>query len=203
VLGGAQSLHTNSLDEAYALPSEHAATLALRTQQAIAYESGIPAVPDPFGGSYFVENLTQQLADSATATIGRIDQMGGMIPAIEKGYPQSEIAQASYAYQRTVETGEQVVVGVNRFRNEQETPLEVLKIARDAEQAQRRKLAALRASRNNEEVSRRLLELRRAAEGGTNLMPILLDAVRVYATLGEICSALRDVFGTWDEVNAT
>jgi methylmalonyl-CoA mutase N-terminal domain/subunit len=199
VLGGAQSIHTNSLDEAWALPSEHAATLALRTQQVIAYESGIPAVPDPFGGSYFVERLTLDLEEAALESIRRIDDLGGMIPAIEQGYPQSEIAAASYAYQRKVESGESVVVGVNRFRSDRETPLEVLRIDRSAEEAQRNKLRRLRAGRDNGEVARCLLRLRRDAEGSANLMPALLDAVRAYATLGEVCGALRDVFGTWEE----
>jgi methylmalonyl-CoA mutase N-terminal domain/subunit len=200
VLGGAQSLHTNSLDEAWALPSEHAATLALRTQQAIAYESGIPAVPDPFGGSYFVECLTADLESRANEYIGTIDGMGGMIAAIEKGYPQNEIAQSSYEYQRRVESGDAVVVGVNRFQTKGEAPLDVLRIDAAAEASQRAKLRRLRENRSNAEVARTLAGLRRAAEGDANLMPSMLDAVRAYATVGEICGALRDVFGSWEEV---
>jgi methylmalonyl-CoA mutase N-terminal domain/subunit len=203
VLGGAQSLHTNSLDEAWALPSEHAATLALRTQQVIAYESGIPAVPDPFGGSWFVERLTLDLEARANEYIRHIDEMGGMIPAIEKGYPQNEIARSSYEYQRRVETGESVVVGVNRFQTPEKTeyarPLDVLRIDASAEAAQRDKLRRLRANRSNTGVDRTLADLRRSAEGSANLMPPLLNAVRAYATVGEICGALRDVFGTWKE----
>jgi methylmalonyl-CoA mutase N-terminal domain/subunit len=199
VLGGAQSLHTNSLDEAYALPSEHAATVALRTQQVIAYESGIAAAPDPFGGSYFVERLTDELENGARDTIRLIDDMGGMIPAIEKGYPQSEIGRASYEYQQRVESGEAVVVGVNRFQVSDERPIELLKIDAAAEQAQREKLRRLRSTRNNRSVERSLLNLRHAAQGSENLMPFMLDAVRSYATVGEICGALRDVFGEWKE----
>jgi methylmalonyl-CoA mutase N-terminal domain/subunit len=204
VLGGAQSLHTNSLDEAYALPSEHAATLALRTQQVIAHESGIPAAADPFGGSYFVERLTLDLEEGARGYIRRIDEMGGMIPAIEDGYPQNEIARASYEYQRRVESGEAVVVGVNRFQTERiqpekDQPIELLRIDAAAEAKQRDKLRSLRMRRGGENVERSLDALRRAAESRENLMPPTLDAVRAYATVGEICGALRDVFGVWEE----
>jgi methylmalonyl-CoA mutase N-terminal domain/subunit len=199
VLGGAQSLHTNSLDEAWALPSEDAATLALRTQQVIAYESGIPAEPDPFGGSYFVEHLTTQLEAGAREYIAKIDGMGGMIPAIEKGYPQAEIARASYDYQRKVEAGEVTVVGVNRFQETETAAPEILRIESSAEAMQIEKLRRLRAKRNNEESTRTLNALKRAAETNANLMPPMLDAVRAYATLGEICAALKDIFGTWEE----
>jgi methylmalonyl-CoA mutase N-terminal domain/subunit len=200
VLGGAQSLHTNSLDEAYALPGEHAATLALRTQQVIAYESGIPAVPDPFGGSFYVERLTLELEAGARDYIERIDAMGGMIPAIENGYPQNEIARASYEYQRRVESGDAVVVGVNRFQTDERTPVEALRIDSKAEEAQCARLRRLRAARSNERVARSLAELRRGAGSDSNLMQAMLEAVRAYATVGEICGALRDVFGTWEEV---
>jgi methylmalonyl-CoA mutase N-terminal domain/subunit len=200
VLGGAQSLHTNSLDEAWALPSEHAATLALRTQQVIAFESGVAAVPDPFGGSYFLEQLTRDLESGAHDYIRAIDDMGGMIAAIERGFPQAEIARASYEYQRKVEKGEAVVVGVNRYRVEDEKPIETLRIDRSAEERQIEKLHRLRKTRNNGDVERTLHVLRHAASvGSTNLMPSLLDAVRCYATLGEICQALREVFGTYEE----
>jgi methylmalonyl-CoA mutase N-terminal domain/subunit len=199
VLGGAQSLHTNSLDEAWALPSEHAATIALRTQQVIACESGVTAEPDPFGGSYFVEHLTSELERGARDYIRKIDAMGGMIPAIEAGYPQGEIARASYDYQRKVETGEAVVVGVNKFQESEEKPLDLLRIERSAEAGQCEKLRRLRGDRSQEDVSRSLNALRRAAGSDQNLMPPLLDAVRAYATLGEICAALKDVFGTWEE----
>jgi methylmalonyl-CoA mutase N-terminal domain/subunit len=198
VLGGAQSLHTNSLDEAYALPGEHAVTLALRTQQVLAYESGVAGVPDPLGGSYFVEKLTLEVEAAAKDYIRRIDEMGGMLPAIEAGFPQTEVAAASYRYQREVEEGERVIVGVNRFQSE-ERGIDVLRIGEDAARRQEEKLAALRARRDNSEVGKALDALKRAAEGTRNTMPFLLDAVRAYATLGEICDALRSVFGAWRE----
>jgi len=198
VLGGAQSLHTNSLDEAYALPGEHAVTLALRTQQVLAYESGVPQAPDPLGGSYFLEKLTLDSEAAANDYIRRIDDMGGMIPAIEAGFPQSEIAAASYRYQCEVESGERTIVGVNRFQSE-EQPIELLQIDETSARHQEQKLAALRKRRDNSEVRKTLDALQRAAEGTANTMPFLLDAVRAYATLGEICDALRSVFGTYQE----
>ena len=199
VLGGTQSLHTNSLDEALALPSEAAATLALRTQQVIAYESGVVAVPDPFGGSHYVEQLTDELEAKAREYIAKIDGMGGMIPAIEQSYPQLEIANASYAFQKKVEAGDAVVVGVNRFRNETEVPVATLRIGEEAGRAQVAKLKSLRSRRNAAAVAHCLDELREAARGADNLMVPLTNAVRAYATLGEVCSALRDVFGAWTE----
>jgi methylmalonyl-CoA mutase N-terminal domain/subunit len=201
VLGGCQSLHTNSLDEAYALPSEHAVTLALRTQQVIAYESGVTATPDPLGGSYYLEWLTLEMERRAEDYIRRIDQMGGMIPAIEQNYPQREIAQASYAYQRAVEAGERIVVGVNAFQSDRDEPIEILQIDETAARKQRERLAGLRRRRSSTRVQAALDAVRRAAEGQENTMPYLLDAVRSYATLGEICDALRDVFGTYQEPN--
>ncbi len=200
VLGGTQSLHTNSLDEAYALPSEQAVTLALRTQQVIAHETGVPAVADPLGGSYFLERLTLDMEQAASDYIRIIDEMGGMIPAIEQGYPQSEIANSSYQFQRAVETGERIIVGVNAFESEDQ-PIELLQIDRSAEEHQRKKLRALRERRSTNEVQRALDALRRAAEGTQNTMPLILDAVRAYATLGEICDALRSVFGTYQETS--
>jgi methylmalonyl-CoA mutase N-terminal domain/subunit len=201
VLGGAQSLHTNSLDEAYALPSEQAVTLALRTQQILAYETGIPNTPDPLGGSYFLERSTLDMEAAAYDYIRQIDQLGGMIPAIEAGFPQSEIAAASYAYQREIETGERTVVGVNRFKSE-DPPLELLQVDQSAGHKQRAKLAQLRAQRDNAAVSRTLAALSRAAETpSNNTMPYLLDCVRSYATLGEICDSLRSVFGVYTETN--
>jgi methylmalonyl-CoA mutase N-terminal domain/subunit len=200
VLGGAQSLHTNSLDEAWALPSEHAATLALRTQQVIAFESGVTAVPDPFGGSYYLERLTLDLETGARDYIRRIDEMGGMIAAIERGFPQAEIARASYEYQQKIEKGEAVVVGVNRYRADEEKPIETLRIDPSAEGRQIEKLRQLRKTRNNGDVERTLNVLRHAADAHSqNLMPPLIDAVRSYATLGEICGTLREVFGTYGE----
>ncbi len=199
VLGGAQSLHTNSLDEAYALPSEHAVTIALRTQQVIAYESGVTDAPDPLGGSYFVERLTLDLEQGARDYMQRIDAMGGMIEAIERGFPQSEIADASYRYQREIESGARVIVGVNRFQSESDQPIEVLEISQNSEHHQIRKLEALRARRSRSRVQAALDALRRAAENTDNTMPCILEAVRAYATLGEICDALRDVFGVYTE----
>jgi len=198
VLGGAQSLHTNSLDEAYALPSEQAVTIALRTQQVLAYESGIPNTPDPLGGSYFVETLTDKTEAAARDYIRQIDEMGGMIPAIEAGFPQSEIAAASYRYQREVEDGERVIVGVNRFQSNDQ-PIELLQIDESAARRQEEKLAALRARRDNGRVQTALDGLRRAAEGTENTMPFILDAVRAYASLGEIMDTFRSVFGTYQE----
>jgi methylmalonyl-CoA mutase N-terminal domain/subunit len=198
VLGGAQSLHTNSLDEAYALPSEHAVTIALRTQQVLAFESGVANTPDPLGGSYFLENLTDQSEAAADDYIRRIDEMGGMIAAIEAGFPQSEIAAASYRYQKEVEAEERIIVGVNRFQSDDQ-PIELLQIDDSAGTHQEQKLAALRQRRSGAAVTKSLDALRRAAEGTENTMPYLLDAVRAYATLGEICDALRGVFGTYQE----
>ena len=198
VLGGAQSLHTNSLDEAYALPSEQAVTIALRTQQILAHESGVVNTPDPLGGSYLLEKLTLETESAANQYIETIDRMGGMIAAIEKGFPQSEIAAASYRYQREVEAGDRVIVGVNRFQSG-EQPIEVLQIDETAGRLQQEKLSALRRRRDQAEVQRALDALRRAAEGTENTMPYILNAVRAYATLGEICNALRGVFGTYQE----
>jgi methylmalonyl-CoA mutase, N-terminal domain len=198
VLGGAQSLHTNSLDEAYALPSEQAVTLALRTQQVLAFETGVANTADPLGGSYFVERLTCDTEEAANRYIRQIDGMGGMIAAIDAGFPQTEIAAASYRYQREVEAAERVIVGVNRFQSEDQ-PIELLQIDETSGRRQTEKLAALRKRRDNDRVRKTLDALERAAEGNENTMPLLLDAVRAYATLGEICDALRAVFGTYQE----
>jgi methylmalonyl-CoA mutase N-terminal domain/subunit len=198
VLGGAQSLHTNSLDEAYALPSEQAVTIALRTQQILAYETGVANTPDPLGGSYFLEKMTLEIESAANEYIDRIDKLGGMIPAIEAGFPQSEIAAASYRYQREVEQGERTIVGANRFQSEDQ-PIELLQIDQAAQRHQEEKVAALRKRRNHTAVQRALDALSRAAEGTENTMPYIIDAVRRYATLGEICNALRGVFGTYAE----
>jgi methylmalonyl-CoA mutase N-terminal domain/subunit len=201
VLGGTQSLHTNSLDEAYALPSERAVTIALRTQQIIAHESGVPAVPDPLGGSYFVEALTAEVEKRALEYIRTIDSMGGMIPAIERGYPQTEIANASYEYQHEIETGEQKIVGVNAFTEQSSQAIELLQIDETSHEAQIAKLRALKARRSQERVTGALNALKHAAEDTENTMPYILDAVRCYATTGEICDALRDVFGTYTETS--
>jgi methylmalonyl-CoA mutase N-terminal domain/subunit len=201
VLGGTQSLHTNSLDEAYALPSEHAVTIALRTQQVIAYESGIADAPDPFGGSYFVESLTAEMEKQARDYMRRIDDMGGMIPAIDHGFPQTEIANASYEYQHAIETGEQKIVGVNAFVEQNEEPIELLAIDESSQKHQLEKLARLKARRYNMAVEASLDRLKRAAEGAENTMPFILDAVRAYATVGEICDAFRQVFGSYIETS--
>jgi methylmalonyl-CoA mutase, N-terminal domain len=198
VLGGAQSLHTNSLDEAYALPSEQAVTIALRTQQVLAYETGVVNTPDPLGGSYFVEKMTLEIEEAANEYIRQIDKLGGMIPAIEVGFPQSEIAAASYRYQREVEKGERVIVGANRFQSD-DPQIEILQIDQSAQKSQEEKVKLLRARRDNPAVQKALDALSRAAEGTENTMPYIIDAVRAYATLGEICDTLRNIFGTYTE----
>ena len=202
VLGGTQSLHTNSLDEAWALPTEFAATIALRTQQIIAHETGVTNTVDPLGGSYFVETLTNEVERGAWDYIEKIDAMGGMVAAIERGYPQREIAEASYRYQVAVDKKEKVIVGVNEFVA-QEKPLDTLQIDETVAHRQAERLLKLRADRSKAEVDRRLNAIRKAAEGKDNLMPFLLDAVKSYATVGEICDAMRDVFGTYEEVAIT
>ena len=200
VLGGAQSLHTNSLDEAYALPSEDAVTLALRTQQILAHESNVTATPDPLGGSYYVEHLTRTMEEEAYRYMREIDDMGGMIPAIERGYPQAKIAQASYEYQRLIEQGKQIIVGVNAFQSVREPQLDLLQMGDEPQQLQSAKLERLRASRDQSRVRRSLDALRAAAaDEQTNTMPYILEAVRASATLGEVCEALRDVFGGYQE----
>jgi methylmalonyl-CoA mutase N-terminal domain/subunit len=199
VLGGAQSLHTNSLDEAYALPGEEAVTLALRTQQIIAHETGVTAVADPLGGSHYVEALTDEIERRALAYMERIDSMGGMIPAIERNYPQGEIANASYDYQRRIESGRQVIVGVNRFTQEEEQKLKLLQIDPIVEKTQLEKLRWLRQQRDAARVQAALDALRNAAAGAGNTIPCILDAVRSYATIGEICQTLGGVFGGWQE----
>jgi methylmalonyl-CoA mutase N-terminal domain/subunit len=201
VMGGTQSLHTNSLDEAYALPGEHAVTLALRTQQILAYETGVTEAPDPFGGSYFVEKLTADVAEAARTYIDRIDAMGGMLPAIERGFPQTEIAEASYRYQTEVNGGERIIVGVNRFQETGQEKVDILEVDESAQARQVAKLGALRRRRDPEQVRRALDRLKEAAEGYENLVPLLLDSVNSYATLGEIVSVLKLVFGTYSETS--
>ena len=202
VLGGTQSLHTNSLDEAWALPTEAAATIALRTQQILAYESGVTNTADPLGGSYFVETLTNEVERGARDYIGKIDAMGGMIAAIERGYPQREIADAAYRYQVAVDRKEKIVVGVNDYVTE-EKPIEILQIDETVAARQAERLRKLRAERSNAAVGRSLDALRKAAAGEENLMPCLYEAAKAYATLGEICDSLRAVFGTYQEVAVT
>jgi len=199
VLGGTNSLHTNSLDEALALPTAEAATLALRTQQIIAHESGIVRDVDPFGGSYFVEALTRDLQAGALDYFDRIDRMGGMVQAIEDGFPQREIADSSHAFQQAVERREKVIVGVNDFVQSDEPPIRVLYIDESTADRQLARLAALKTRRNSERVQRALKGLREGAMTNENLMSPILEAVRAYATLGEMCDALRDVWGEYAE----
>ncbi|MGC2584441.1 MAG: methylmalonyl-CoA mutase family protein, partial [Acidobacteriaceae bacterium] len=208
VLGGTQSLHTDGFDEALALPTEDAARIALRTQQILAYESGVANVIDPLGGSYFLEKMTLDMEQGAFGFFEKLDAMGGMVKAIESGYPQKEIAEASYAYQRAVEAGEKIIVGVNQYAIE-EPPPTILYIGESVREAQSAKLRKLRAERSGEAVQRALDALKRAAEAQpeatanglstANTMPFILDCVRAYATLGEICGALHQVFGGWEE----
>jgi methylmalonyl-CoA mutase, N-terminal domain len=202
VMGGTQSLHTNSLDEAWALPTEFAATVALRTQQIIAHETGVTNTVDPLGGSYFVEALTNEVEQGAWEYVRRIDAMGGMVAAIEKSYPQREIAEASYRYQMAVDKKEKIIVGVNEYVTA-EKPIELLQIDETVARRQETRLSKLRAERSGAEVERRLQALRKAAEGSDNLMPLIYDAVKAYATLGEICEAMRTVFGAYEEVAVT
>jgi methylmalonyl-CoA mutase N-terminal domain/subunit len=202
VLGGTQSLHTNSLDEAWALPTEFAATIALRTQQIIAHETGVTNTVDPLGGSYFVETLTNEIERGAWDYIEKIDAMGGMVPAIERSYPQREIAEASYRYQVAVDKKEKIIVGVNDYVAA-EKPLDTLQIDESVATRQAERLLKLRADRSKAEVDRRLNALRKAAQGKDNLMPFLFDAVKAYATVGEICDTMREVFGTYEEVAIT
>jgi methylmalonyl-CoA mutase N-terminal domain/subunit len=208
VLGGTQSLHTDGFDEALALPTEDAARIALRTQQILAHESGIAETIDPLGGSYFLEKLTLDMEEGAFQTFAKLDGMGGMVKAIEVGYPQKEIAEASYAYQRDVEAGEKIIVGVNRYAIDESQP-RTLYIDESVRDAQVAKLRELRATRSAEAVQGALDALRRAAEteprparegvATANTMPAILDCVRAYATVGEICGALGQVFGGWEE----
>ena len=200
VLAGAQSLHTNSLDEAFALPTAEAATLALRTQQIIAYETGLTDVVDPLGGSYFVEKLTHDLEEEALACFDTIDRMGGMVEAIERGYPQKEIAESAYAFQKAVETREKIVVGVNAYVADAEEPIPLLYIDQSAAETQLARLAEVKARRDSFSVQQSLDRLKAGAVGDANTMPLLLDAVRAYATVGEMCDALRDVWGEYEEI---
>ncbi len=200
VLGGTNSLHTNSLDEALALPTEEAARLALRTQQIIAHESGVANVVDPLGGSYFVERLTLDMERGAKEYFATIDRLGGMVEAIEEGYPQREVAEASYKFQQAVERRDKVIVGVNDFVQDDEPPVPILYIDDTTADIQLQRLEQLRRSRDNDAVGRSLDTLRHTARGRANTMEALLDCVRAYATVGEMCDALRDVWGEYEEV---
>jgi methylmalonyl-CoA mutase N-terminal domain/subunit len=200
VLGGTQSLHTNSFDEALALPTEHAVKIALRTQQVIAHETGVVNAIDPLGGSYYLEELTNRLEAEAYDYFGRIRELGGVIAAIKENFFQREIAEASFRYQTEVESGQRVIVGVNRYEDPDEKEIEILAIDRALEQKQVDRVQALRARRDSAAVEERLARLKRdAAEDSINLMPAIIDASKAYVTMGEMCDALRDVWGTWRE----
>jgi len=199
VLGGTQSLHTNSMDEVLALPTERAVKIALRTQQVIAYESGVANTIDPLGGSYFIETLTNRLESEAEEYFRRIDELGGIMAAIDCGFFQQEIADAAYAYQRAIDAGERIVVGVNRHHSDEPVQIDLLKINPAVESDQVRRLKLLKEKRDNTAVSRCLEELRHSAAGSDNLIPIILKAVKVYATEGEIVAVLKEVFGEYRE----
>ena len=199
VLGGTQSLHTNSFDEALALPTENAVRLALRTQQVIAHETGVVNTIDPLGGSYFVEDLTNRLETEAYEYFDRIRALGGVIPAIKENFFQREIADASFRYQSEVEAKQRIIVGVNRYQQQEDTELELLRIDPALETKQIERVTALRARRDSAKVEETLAALRRGAEGDENLMPLIVDASRAYVTMGEMCDTLREVWGVWRE----
>jgi len=200
VLGGTNSLHTNSLDEALALPTAEAATLALRTQQIIAHESGVTNIVDPLAGSYFLERLTLDMERGAKEYFATIDRMGGMVEAIEQGFPQREIAEASYQFQQAVERRDKIIVGVNDYVQSDEPPFPILYIDDSTADTQLARLRDLKRTRDNDAVLKSLDALRTAARGRANTMYPLLDCVRAYATVGEMCDALREVWGEYEEV---
>ncbi|HEY51372.1 MAG TPA: methylmalonyl-CoA mutase family protein [Dehalococcoidia bacterium] len=197
VLGGTQSLHTNSFDEEYALPTEFAATIALRTQQILAEETGVVNTIDPLAGSYFVESLTSRIEDEAWKYIKQIDDMGGMLAAIDRGFPQREIANAAYRFKQQVDNQEKVVVGVNKYLAEEETPIEILKIDEEVEAEQVKRLKEVKRTRDSRMVSQALCNLRDACRSEANVMPCVIEAVRAYATEQEICDIYREVFGEY------
>ena len=200
VLGGTQSLHTDAYDEALALPTDQAALIALRTQQIIAEETGVVNAVDPLGGSYFVESLTKQMEDGALDYFAKIDLLGGMVAAVEKGFPQREIQESAYQYQKAVERGEQTIVGVNKYAMEDEpVKIDVLVIDEAVRGHQVERLRRTKAQRDNGAVANALEKLKRAARDNENTMPATIEAVRAYATLGEVCDALRDVYGLYEE----
>ncbi len=199
VLGGTQSLHTNSRDEALALPTEQAVMIALRTQQIVGYESGVANTIDPLAGSYYVEEMTDKIEQEAENYINKIDAMGGVIEAIEAGYVQSEIQNAAYKFEKQLEANEKIVVGVNKFQVKEENHKDLLRIDMKVQEEQIKFLSKIKAQRNNDEVKSKLAELKKAAQSDSNLMPYILDAVKVYASVGEICNTMRDVFGEYKE----
>lgn len=200
VLGGTQSLHTNSMDEAFALPGEEAVQVALRTQQLIAYESGAADTVDPLAGSYYIEELTREIVKRSQEYINKIDEFGGAPSAIEKGYIQKEIQDSAYRYQREIEKNERIVVGVNKFQLEEKPPKDLLKVDPAVRVSQIEKLKKLKEERDNQKVEASLAKLKKGAEGDENLMPLIVDAVKTYATLGEICNTLREVFGEYQPI---
>ncbi len=197
VLGGTQSLHTNGYDEALSLPTEEAAKIALRTQQIVAYESGVADTADPLGGSYFVESLTNEMEKEAGAIIQKIDGMGGSVPAIEANFIQNEIARSAYEYQRQIETGEKIIVGLNKFQSEEKEPVPLLKVDDYIRQVQAEKLNALRHNRDHAKCDNLLQQLNDKASNGENIIPTVIEAVENYCTLGEIADELRGVFGEY------
>jgi methylmalonyl-CoA mutase N-terminal domain/subunit len=201
VLGGTQSLHTNSMDEALSLPSEEAVQVALRTQQVIAHEIGVTDTVDPLAGSYYVETLTREIYERAEEYITKIDDMGGAVAAIEKGYVQREIQDSAYKYQREIEQKERIVVGLNRFQVKEEKPTNLLRVNPRVREAQIEKLKKIKSERNSERVKETLEALKQVAEGRENLMPPILSAVKAYATLGEMCNVLRGVFGEYQQID--
>jgi methylmalonyl-CoA mutase N-terminal domain/subunit len=199
VLGGAQSLHTNSYDETWALPTEEAVTVALRTQQIVAEETGVPLTIDPLGGAYYLETLTDQMEAAALEYIRKIDALGGMIRAIDTGYPQKEIADAAYRYQLMDDRGEKVVVGVNKYVMREEKPIHFLRIDDTVEREQIERVRRFKAGRDMARVERRLKQVGEACRNGQNLMPVLIDAVKDYVSLGEVSDVYRQVFGQYRE----
>ncbi len=199
VLGGTQSLHTNSLDETLALPTQQAVTIAVRTQQIIAEESGAANTIDPLGGSYFVEALTNKMEEQALDYIHKIDDMGGIIPAIERGYPQKEIADAAYQYQKQLEAGQKTMVGVNKYVMDEEQKIETLIIDENVEEEQKKKLEKTKRERDNNRVTQNLAALKKAAAGTDNLMPHILECVRSYTALEEMVQTLKEVFGEYHD----
>lgn len=199
VLGGTQSLHTNSRDEALALPTEESVRIALRTQQIVAHESGVTETIDPLAGSYYIESLTDKIEEEAMNYINKIDELGGAIKAVEKGYIQKEIQDSAYNYQMEIESQERIVVGVNKFQIEEEEHKDILRVDPEVERLQREKLQALKEERDNKLVEDKLMKLKEAANTSENLMPYILETVKAYATLGEICGVLREVFGEYEQ----
>ncbi len=199
VLGGTQSLHTNSMDETYALPTEESVMVALRTQQIIGYESGVADTVDPLGGAYFVEALTNRMETEAEAYIRKIDELGGMVPAVERGFPQREIAESSYRYQQQLERKEKIVVGVNEFASSEERPIPTLRIDPEVERQQIERVRRVRVDRDRQRAMRALADLRRATEAGGNTMYPILECVKAHVTIGEICDVFRAVYGEYRE----